>query len=655
MANLLSNSLSGLLAFQRALATTSHNISNSTTPGYNRQRVELGTRIPQQYGGAWIGAGVNLISVTRVVESARQASVRTNSTDFYRLDTFAELAGRIDNLLADKTAGLSPAMQGVFDAIQTVSNDPASQTSRQVLLDEGNNLVSRFKFLEGRLNELERDISQRLKVQVAEINEYAQGIAQLNYEIAKATGNAGGVPPNDLLDKRDHLLLQLSERVATQVVIEDDGSMNVSIGKGQPLVVGNTANKLTITMNAYDKSRPEVSFVGTHSTINITDSMTGGTMGGLLEFRHTMLDTTRQQLGQLAATIALDFNRQHSLGMRFDTNPPQLGGNFFTVATPRVLPHESNSASLTGSPTVEFDLDNLGQLKGADYRLSFDGTDWTLRRLSDGQSWTAAAGDTFSVDGLTIDTSTITGMQDGDSFLLQPTRDVVDQLSMAIDRPEQIAAASPVITGEATDSTGQSINTGSGRIGTALVSDATGLPLDVDEPIRLIFDGTGAFTVEQNGVTLGTIAYDPVADVDGKTVTLPGYPGISFTLAGSPHAGDEFVIASNQNGRGDNSNMLQLGLLQDKAGMVNGNATYQEFYSGLVGDVGASTMRVNINRDAHEVLLNQSIASHEAVSGVNLDEEAANLMRYMQAYQAAAQLISVADSLFETLLTAVRR
>ncbi len=690
MSDVTKSGVSGLLAFQRAMATTSHNISNVDTEGYSRQRASFGARPAEFVGGFSMGTGVEVNNISRMVDDARTASVLSNSSDYNELETFAAMTGRIDNLLADKNAGLSPALQGVFDAVQQVANDPSSQTSRQVLLSEAGNMVSRFQFLESRFDELDRDVNQRMTVHIDEINQYAEALAKLNREISMKQG-ARGAPPNDLLDKREQLLLDLSKRVKTSTVVQDDGSINVSIGNGQSLVVGHHANKLGVTLNAFDKSRPEISFITGGGSVNITRSLSGGSLGALLEFRYDVLDKSRNQLGQLAATMATEFNEQHKLGLRFDTTPPKMGGNFFLMGEAKVHARDTNTTA--GRPQVEFDPDRIGQLKGSDYSLTFNEevNDWVLRRLNDGHTWNVDGAKELRVDGLVITLGDLSDpanplhsgkVAHNDAFLIEPTRDTVNRFALAIDRPEQIAAATPLAAGERLNAQGQAKNSGTGRISQAVVNGAGPEPLHPG--LSLVFNGSDRYDVyrDGNGQPLGSIPFDPINDVDGKQIRLPedmipfvppadsdgeqakavgdlGGWDITFALAGVPETTanhkDEFTITTNRDGRGDNGNILRMGLLADRSTMVEGGATYQEFYSTLVGDVGSVTMRANINRDAQKTLLDQAVAAREEVSGVNLDEEAANLMRYQQAYQAAAQSVTTGNSMFQSLLDAIRR
>lgn len=685
MSNIFQNSVSGLVAFQRALATTSHNISNVNTEGFSRQRVELGTRTAEPFGNGFIGTGVEGKTVKRIFDQARQTAVERNTAELRRLDTMAEYAGRIDNLVADSSAGLSPALQSFFDGMQQVASDPTSATARQALLTDGQNLAQRLNFLDGRFAAIDGEIDTQTRATVAEINEIASSIASLNQAIVSERARTGGQPPNDLLDQRDRLVTQLSEKVGTRVVVQDDGAFNVFVGNGQSLVAGYNANKLAVVPDVDDPARSAIALQsGGGQPVRITSTLQGGELGGLLDFRREILNPTRDDLGRIGASIALAVNDQQNLGLQFDLGVDgQLGDDFFNLASPRVVPRPENTGG--GNVDVQFAADAQAELNGANYRLRFDGADWNLTRLSDGQNVYSGAGPQFTVDGLDVDVSGAAPAA-GDSFLIQPTRELAASLDVALSRPAQVAAASPLSGAEATDRnlpaallppgtgtpTGQSLNAGSGSLSDVRISTTDGLPTSgATDPIVLTFDaGAGQYNVtDATGNDFGVIAFDPATNAGGLSVGgpdannyTPGGDGsltdigaVEFTLAGAPENGDRFVIARNSGARGDNGNALALGKLADTAILDGGDSTFQEAYAGLVGDIGTATLRSQVNRDAQQSVLEQAEAAREAVSGVNLDEEAANLLRYQQAYQASAQAVSIANTLFDSLLAAVRR
>ncbi|MDN5848506.1 MAG: flagellar hook-associated protein FlgK [Nitrococcus sp.] len=664
MGELFHNSVSGLLAFQRALNTTAHNIANVNTEGYSRQRVELGTLPALGTGSGFIGSGVQTESVRRVFSQARETAVQRNSAELQRLSTFSELATRLDNLLADQAAGLSPALQDFFDAVQDVANDPISSTSRQMLLSSGENLVARLNFLDDRFSALKGEVESQMRLQVDEVNQIAATIAELNEAIVTAQGRIGH-PPNDLLDQRDALTLDLSERVATRVVAQDNGAVNVFIGNGQTLVAGFESNELRLIGGADDPTRPEIAIANPGGTAtNITATIEGGSLGGLLDARRELIGPARDELGRIAASIAVAFNNQHKLGMQYAADPGgALGGDFFGIGAPQVVSHLGNAGA---QPSVRFSTDKIGELKASNYRLQHDGSNWQLTRLADGQVVDSGTG-LLEADGLSLDVS---GLSAGDRFLIRPTQNAVDGMSVLLDRPSQVAAASPLIVSEATAANGQASNGGTAQISGLAISSTDNLPPGSSQaPFTLTYDATATeFQItDAAGNAIGTIDFDAATDAEGIVVdagssewTAAGSPSLleygdmRFEISGVPENGDQFIIARNENGLGDNRNMLTLGELAGDSIMDGGSATVQEAYAGLVGEIGTATLRAGIDRDAQQAVLDQAIAANQAVSGVNLEEEAANLLKFQKAYQASAQAIAIANTLFDSLLSAVR-
>lgn len=649
MVDIFQTSVSGMLAHQRALATTSHNINNINTPGYSRQRVDFATLPPHSLPNAWIGTGVKVDGIKRMADELRLQSVRVNTSEYSRLNTFAGFNGRIDNLLADKDAGLAPAMQAFFNSVQAAAADPASAPTRNVMLTEGQNLASRFHFFDARLTELDAETNQRIELVVDEINELASAVARLNHDIAVALGYSQGSPPNDLLDRRDALLEQISARVGTLVVPQDDGMVSVFIGNGQALVAGNETNRLAATENEFDHSRKEISYVSGHGTVNITRNISGGTLGGLLEFRRESLDVIRNELGQSAVALVTQFNQQHRLGISYDGTEVRAGDDFFKPLPVQVLASDRNGSNVM--PTVTLNPDQLGELTSSDYRLQHSGGNWQLVRLDDGTSWNLPVSP--APDGLEIGLPA--GASDGDSFLIRPTRLAAQKMDVALTRPSEIAWANPALVGEVTGPNGEAMNRGTGQLAKPSFQGDVATFLQ-DGSITLTYsddaDGSGNPGFIVSGATPGFLLYDGTPSSHSLSVASGT---IDFELAGAPVAGDAFVIQPNLQGRGDNANLLALSGIKDKPALSGGDASLREFYSSMVGRVGSQTLRANVNRDAQEVLLEQAQAARDALSGVNMEEEIADMLRFQQAFQASAQLVVVANTLFQSVLDAVGR
>jgi flagellar hook-associated protein 1 FlgK len=644
VADLLGIATSGLLAFQRSLDTTGHNIANASTPGYTRQRVELGTQIPQLSGAGFIGSGVQVETVRRLYDGFLTDRVRSTTSTSSSLDIYHDFATRVSNLLGNAQAGLNAGIQDFFDSVQGVADDPTSIPARQVMLSEAESLETRFQYLNGQLDTLRSEIDRQVTGLTSQMSSLAESIASINQEIVLAMGNAGGQPPNDLLDKRDHMLQELSELVSIRTFEQDDGSVNVSIGNGQALVTGSRAATLTVSGNEFDASQMEIVFqVGTSSAV-VTDSISGGQLGGLMEFRAGVLDSAQNSLGRIGIAMASEFNAQHALGMDLNGNP---GNAFFAVGASQVFPSNNNSGS--GTVSVAYDTANFAALKVDDYVLGYDGSNYALTRVSDGStvpmSGAGTAANPFQADGLSI----VVGGAPvaNDRVLIRPTRAAANGFGVLIGDAQQIAAAAPVRISEATNANGAPTNSGNAAVKLNGV-DSTFGPLSAG--ITLTYDAAN-LRFNYTGDASGTISYDPVTDT-GATYTIAG---VTFSVSSTPANGDQFVLSDNSNGTGDNTNALLLSGLQTAAVLDGGSNSFEGAYAKLIAETGLQTRQAEIDSEAQHALLAQARESREAASGVNLDEEAANLLRFQQQYQAMAQVIRIADSLFESLLGAVRR
>jgi flagellar hook-associated protein 1 FlgK len=553
MADLLNTAVSGLLAFQRSLSVTGHNITNVNTEGYSRQDVEFVTRLPEINGNGFVGTGVNISSIQRMYDQFLADNVTRRTSTYNQLDTLDDMASQVDMMLADEEVGMSPAIQDFFNAVQDVANNPASVPARQVLLSQGETMAGRFQALDQKLGELRDNVNNQLDAMVNEMTSIATSIAEVNADIALSRAESGGQPPNDLLDKRDVLVNRLAEFVSVRTVDVEDGSLNVFIGNGQPLVLGNSVAAITTSSNNFDPTQKEVSYSSGAVSYSISDQISGGKLGGLLEFRNEVLDPAQNALGRIAIGLADTFNTQHQLGDDLNGN---AGGLFFddiVNSSPEVLPNTLNNPA---SGTLSVTIDDTNFLKASDYRLNYDGANFSLTRLSDNVVvdsgfTTAAMPRTIASDGITI--SLAGSVAPGDSFLIRPVR-------------------------------------------------------------------SGA-----------------------------GDMGVSLTDAAS------FAAAASGNAMGDNTNALALAAMQTAKILGGGSETYQTAYGKMVASVGVKASEAKVNSSAQKALLDRAVEKQTELSGVNLDEEAANLVKYQQAYQAAAQVVRIANDVFQTLLGATAR
>lgn len=548
---ILGSALSGLMAFQRSLETTSNNISNVNTEGYSRQRTEFATRPEQFFGNSYVGKGVDVSTTVRSYDQFITRQLRSSTSAFGEVDQFYTLSSQVDNIVASDGTSVAPALKSFFNAVHEVADDPSSIPARQVLLSEAESMANNFNTLNARFSEFRDQLNDSLGHMSRDLTSYAAEIADLNVKIADDIGRTSGKQlPNGLLDQRDLLLNKISKIIDVSVIDQPDGTASVFIGKGQPLVIGSYAAKVEVGSSNDDPSHLDIMMDGQ----NISNQLSGGNLYGSMRFRDEVLDPAQQQLGLMAIGLSLAFNDIHHNG--FDLTGAN-GTDFFAIDT--VIPVSAKEPA-TSSISASYQATSIGAsaLVASDFRLDISPTGYTLTRLSNNSSTpyalilpTSSGTLTPTPYGFDLDLSD-PGLSTNDSFLISPTFLGAKNIDVAITDPKEIAAA---------------------QVG--------GLP-------------------------------------------------------------------------GDNRKALELAQLEIDSRMLGNSATFSDVYGQMVAKVGTGTHSALVSRSAQDVLLKQVTASQQSVSGVNLDEEAANLIKFQNAYQAAAQAISVANSLFDALIGAVR-
>jgi len=630
MADIMRTSLSGLLAFQRALATTSNNVANANTEGYSRQRVEIVSRKPEGFGNGFVGAGVDVRTITRSYDQFAINQYRSSSSLLGRLDAYSGIASQVDNILGDSSNGLANGINSFFSAWQDVANSPSSITARQLLLTQAQSLGDQFRLTGRRLDQLEVDINQRLQTGIADINRLTESIARLNEDIEIAMGSFNGQPPNDLLDQRDQLVSDLARIIDVQVLQDSNGALNVYIGSGQNVVLRGQATALATVRDGFDPSRLDVVLLGTAGAQTVTDALTGGEIGGLLGVRSEVLDAARNQLGLVVTALASQINEQQQAGMDLQG---QLGGDLFSFAAPGTLAGAANS----GTASIATSVTDLAQLTGQEYELVFDGSAWQLLSQPAGASVAMSGAGTlaspFEADGLAFVVSGAPAA--GDRFLVRSTRDAVSTLRATMSDPRLVAAAAPIRTSAAT------ANHGGAGVSVGEVVDAADPNLLSTVDIQF----TSANTYSVNGA--GSFAY-----TNGSDIAINGW---RIRITGQPAVGDTFRVERNSGGVGDNRNALLMAGIRDRRALQGGTTTISGQFASMVGGIGTQTRQSSIARDAQEAIASASRDRMLGTSAVNLDEEAADLLKWQQAYQAAAKAIAVADTIFQSLLDTVRR
>lgn len=626
MTSVLSTGTSALLAFQRALATTSHNVANINTPGYSRQRVDFATADPQQMGFGTVGNGTRITDIRRVADQLAISRLLDGSGELARLKQLSSMADRVDALFSDASTNVAGVWSKFFDSVSGLSSNASATADRQNVLDSAGTLANRFRQLNGNLDSLNSEVNNGISAAATEINRLAAEVAQINAAIGS---NAADAAP-DLLDRRDQLIASLVGYTGGNAVMQDGGFMNVYTAGGQALVVGSTASKVTTVTDAYQPERLQLALETQGAKVVLDSKALGGQVGGLMEFRDTVLTPAQAELGKLAIGLASTFNETHRNGVDLYGN---LGTDLFDIGSPRVTGNTNN----TGSATVQASFGDLSALDAQSIVLRFDGAQWQASRADTGASialtGSGSADDPLVINGVEL---VVSGTPAGnDRFLLQPTANVAGSMSVAITDPSRLAAAAPVKGGAAT------ANTGSGKLTDVKVTDIANAALR--EPASIVFVSATEYTIDGG---------DPQPYTAGQTISANGW---SFTLDGVPKAGDSFSITPTGAGSSDNSNALALAKVEDAKVFNAGTVTLGGALGGLTTQIGAAARSAEYSLQAQQVITDQAQAARDSVSGVNLDEEAADMLRLQQAYQAASQLISTADTMFQTILGAVSR
>ena len=622
MADTLSIGSSALQSLQKAINITGYNIANVNTEGYSRQVVNFSST----------SGGVEITSIERNYNFYLSREVQDRTAGKSAADASSNLASRLSTLLTDPATSASGVLDNFFSAVQDVANNPSTTPERQVLLGEAQSLTDRFRFIDGRIEELGNEINLRKQTIVSDINGLTANIANLNLQISEETNRTGTAPP-DLFDARDRALTDLAELVGYTILENEDGSFNVTMGGGQPLVSEfNSYNLSVFTSTTNPKA---LAIAGKTANSDISSRISGGELGGLIDFRTNSLEPAQAQLGLIATTLSASFNAQQALGL--DLNGI-AGTALFSSTSPTVVSSSSNS----GSAVITATIADASALTGDRYQLSYDGANWSLKNIATGA--TQAVAPPATVDGFTMTVASGAAAA-GDSFLIDIVGTAAADFRVTLSDPEGVAAALPVRANEAL------ANKGNGELSDLTVTATNVAPtLPLASALTLTFDsGNNRYNVTGGATT--TLAYTPASDAAGVSRTIGG---ITFTLSGTPSNGDVITIENNTSGSGDNRNMLvMVGL--EASNKVEGSRTFTDEYNSLVTNVAVNARKADSASAAEDVLLQQATISRDNLQAVNLEEEAIQLMRYQQSLQAAVQLVSVADTVFQAMLSATQR
>lgn len=634
MSDVLATSVSGLLAFQRALTTTSNNISNVSTPGYSVENTNFTPQVGQATSVGYIGSGVSVQSITRAYDELLAGQVRSSQSGYSSFNTFSTQATQIDNMLSDSSTGLTASLQSFVNALQTVANSPNSTAQRQALLSQAQALAQQMQNYNSQLSTYSSNIESQIGGAVTQINTLANNIAQLNGQIAAGLASTGQTP-NTLMDQRDQMIDQLSQYVSVSTATQADGSMNVYIGSGQPIVIGSTTQQLTAFPSTYNATQHNIGIVSGGTTSDITSEISGGQLGGLLSVRSQVLQPVQNTLGQFSVGLATLVNQAQQAGMDLTG---ATGSPMFAVGGVMTASASSN----TGTATVAVTRTALSALTPDDYVLRQNGGAWTLTDKTTGQAVTMTGAGTAASPFLAAGISIVVGggaAANGDSFLIQPTAGASAGLSVLLTSPSQIAVASSIGT------TAAAANTGTAAASKTVVTDPS---IWVPGTYKITFTSATNYTVtDAAAAVVATGTY-----TSGTPIT---FNGASVTLTGPAANGDVFNVgAASSANVGDNSNAFALIDTLSALKMNGGTTSLSNVANNLVSQIGVTTQQAQANASAQQSVNKSAVDTRNNLSGVNLDEEAAKMVQYQQAYSACAQLIQVSNTMFSSLISAVR-
>lgn len=705
--DLYSIATSGVNASSRLLATTSNNIANVNSEGYVRERTSVSNEL---YGG------VGRATTERVINQFAQNQLRRDTTLVGEWQTFSEKTSAIDNLLANEANSLSTGLSDFFASMQTAADDPTNLSSRQLVLSAGDSLLRRMSSIADFMEAKEEELNLEFTSMVNHANSLIETIGDLNKSILVVKGNFKDSEPTALLNERDKAITELAEimDISVRESKNASGSLLVNLASGESLILEDGSFNLFELADSADFMHKQLQLATTFSgnkpntDINIAEEDLGGALGGLFRYRDEILGPAQRDIGQLAVAFADSVNSQNRLGMDLDF---QLGADIFTLPELTGLPYAGTPDTLQlagkftpgkGAEVTDADIrvtvTNVAAGVPTEVSVELLNGDGTPKLDENNQpvifsGISLNAGYTSIAGGIDIEFRSASGYSIGNEFLVQPVKYSASDITMATDRPEDLAFASPMRVevgqnnlGDASVSATKVTNTtvdntlgaeASAFDGAGGIHDLAASPSStVGAPVQVVFISETSFDVldgespanvitSVSGVTdynnlLAQAEASGVPAWPAQFSALNDYPGYDFSIEGKPVAGDSFTISYNTNGSYDNQNALELANLQKEALVqlsTNTNSkprSFHESYATLVSRVGEESASASIALQAAETMKVQSTDWFESVSGVSLDEEAANLVRYQQSYAAAARILSTAQELFNTILSAVR-
>lgn len=676
MASLINIGMSGLGAAQSGMYTLGNNIANADVESYSRQQNVQKTKGGQQVGQVFIGSGTTLADVRRVYNAFIENQLRTTTSLSSEASSYLDQITPLDTSLSSSDTGITAALQSFFTSMQDAAAKPTEDASRQLLLTSAQSLAKRFTTLSSQLNQQLSNINSNMTAITDQINNLTKTIAGLNEQIARLGAVSG--QPNDLLDQRDGAVRELNKLIGTDVV-ERDGTYDIYLKNGQALVLGNTTQTVGVEPTASDPSRLSLVLNRGSTRMDITSSATGGELGGLIRYRSETLDPALNELGRVALVVADQINRQLAQGIDKDGN---FGATLFGDINSAKAMSERSVAKLgnsIGSGNLDVSIKDTGKLTTSDYQVTFtSATGYSVRKLPEGtEMGSYDLNDTPPpvIDGFTLSLNG-GGLSAGDSFKITPTRNAAANIETVLTDPKRLALAAPLTATNGAGNKGTGVITQPTLTSQLDIYDATQRSqlqagLKYSTPVKLVFgDETTSpqayklFDAKGTEIGSGTIVPGqenklqlsvPMVDGSGNAT------GSSFTfemsVSGAPQNGDSYTVALTGAGSADNRNAQSVIDLQTKSTVevgANGKGiSFTDAYAKLVSNVGGKAGQAEMDSDATNALHSSALDSRNSLSGVSVDEEVGNLVKFQQYYTASSQIIKAAQETFTTLINAL--
>lgn len=640
MANdLFSIAQSGIKASQAQLGVTSNNIANVNTVGYHRQVAIQGTTGSQNLGGQFYGTGTYVSEVKRIYNDYAARELRIGQTGLSAAETSLTKLNEMDQLFSQIGKAVPKSLTDLFDTLNSLGDQPQDIGVRNAILTTASQLANSLNQLQSNLNGQMSQTHAEINSVTSRINDLSSEIAQINKELMKSSGN-----DSQLRDRQDTLIQELSQYAEVNVIPLDNGGRSIMLGSAFMLVSGDQASTMGVKAGDPFANEIELTFSVGNTVMKLDAGKLGGQLGALFDFREQTLLPASHELGQMALGIADAFNQMQAKG--FDLNG-LVGEPIFTdINDPAMAASRVGAmAKNTGDASLSVNIDNVGALSGGSYELSF--TAPASYQLKDSK--------TGAITPLTLNGDVLEGgagfrinidagaMASGDKFEIRPTANAASQLSVTLTDPKGLAAAAPKISGDASNS-GSSVKLVSIDNRNAADFPLTGseltfaLDTSVTPPTYEVFDTQG------NSVAIGAASGTP------PQVSAFGF---TFEINGNGGSNERFSFDLSF-AAGDNSNAIEMAKLSDAKLMNNGKSTLNDVFEKTKQDIGSQTKSAQVRTSTAQAIFKQAYDRVQSESGVNLDEEAANLMKFQQSYQASARVMSTASTLFDTLFSSLR-